>query len=94
VVEVFPSYQDQAFRIELWAKRWIRFPPSTRCLRGDPETHGARSHLSEEHYVMSKPTIRALKSIKEELNGGSPNLFRRQTAEAQRLHQRTMFDSS
>ncbi len=46
------------------------------------------------HYVMSKSTVkRALKSIREELEWWEPKLISEgKLVEAQRLHQRTMFD--
>jgi excinuclease ABC subunit B len=31
VVEIYPSYQDQAYRIELWAMRSTRSPRSIPC---------------------------------------------------------------
>jgi excinuclease ABC subunit B len=95
VVEVFPSYQDQAFRIELWGEEVDSISTIDPLLGEVIQKHTARVPIyPKSHYVMSKPTIRrALKSIKEELEWWEPKLIQEgKLLEAQRLHQRTMFD--
>src|SRR5947207_11438719 len=95
VVEVFPSYQDQAFRIELWGEEVDSISTIDPLLGEVIQKHTTRVPIyPKTHYVMSKPTIkRALKSIKEELDGWEPKLIAEgKLLEAQRLHQRTMFD--
>src|SRR4030081_780055 len=95
VVEIYPSYQDQAFRIELWGDEIDSISTIDPLLGEVIERHTSRVPIyPKSHYVMSKPTIkRALKSIKEELEWWEPKLIAEgKLLEAQRLHQRTMFD--
>ena len=95
VVEVYPSYQDQAYRIELWGDEIDSISTIDPLLGEVIEQHSSRVPIyPKTHYVMSRPTIkRALKSIKEELEWWEPKLIAEgKLVEAQRLHQRTMFD--
>ncbi|MGI8835223.1 MAG: excinuclease ABC subunit UvrB [Pyrinomonadaceae bacterium] len=95
VVEVFPSYQDQALRIELWGEEVDSISTIDPLLGEVIQKHTSRIPIyPKSHYVMSKPTIRrALKSIKDELEWWEPKLIQEsKLLEAQRLHQRTMFD--
>ncbi len=95
VVELFPSYQDQAFRIELWGEEVDSISTIDPLLGEVVHKHASRVPIyPKSHYVMSQPTIkRALKSIKEELEWWEPRLIAEgKLLEAQRLHQRTMFD--
>jgi excinuclease ABC subunit B len=95
VIELFPSYQDQAFRIELWGEEVDSISTIDPLLGEVITKHTARVPIyPKSHYVMSRPTIkRALKSIKEELEWWEPRLIGEgKLLEAQRLHQRTMFD--
>ena len=95
VVEVFPSYQDQAFRIELWGEEIDSISTIDPLLGEVLHKHTSRLAIyPKSHYVMPKSTLkRALKSIKEELDWWEPKLIAEgKLVEAQRLHQRTMFD--
>jgi excinuclease ABC subunit B len=95
VVEIYPSYQDQAYRIELWGDEIDSISTIDPLLGEIIERHTSRVPIyPKTHYVMSRPTIkRALKSIKEELEWWEPKLIAEgKLVEAQRLHQRTMFD--
>jgi len=95
VVEIYPSYQDQAFRIELWGEEVDSISTIDPLLGEVITKHTSRVPIyPKSHYVMSKPTVkRALKSIKEELEWWEPRLINEgKLLEAQRLHQRTMFD--
>ena len=95
VVEVFPSYQDQAFRIELWGEEIDSISTIDPLLGEVIQRHSSRVPLyPKSHYVMSRSTIKkALKSIREELEWWEPKLISEgKLLEAQRLHQRTMFD--
>ena len=95
VVEVYPSYQDLAYRIELWGDEIDSISTVDPLLGEVVEKHTSRVPIyPKTHYVMSRPTIkRALKSIKEELDWWEPKLINEgKLVEAQRLHQRTMFD--
>ena len=95
VVEVYPSYQDQAYRIELWGDEIDSISTIDPLLGEVVEKHTSRVPIyPKTHYVMSRPTIkRAIKTIREELEWWEPKLIAEgKLVEAQRLHQRTMFD--
>ena len=95
VVEIFPSYQDQAYRIELWGDEIDSISTVDPLLGEVIHKHTSRIPIyPKTHYVMSKSTVkRALKSIREELEWWEPKLISEgKLVEAQRLHQRTMFD--
>ena len=95
VVEIYPSYQDQAYRIELWGDEIDSISTIDPLLGEVIEKHSSRVPIyPKTHYVMSRPTIkRALKTIREELEWWEPKLISEgKLVEAQRLHQRTMFD--
>jgi excinuclease ABC subunit B len=95
VVELYPSYQDQAYRIELWGDEIDSISTIDPVLGEVIEKHTSRVPIyPKTHYVMSRPTIkRAIKTIKEELEWWEPKLINEgKLVEAQRLHQRTMFD--
>jgi len=95
VVEVFPSYQDLAYRIELWGDEIDSISTIDPLLGEVLERHKERIPIyPKTHYVMSRSTIkRALKTIREELEWWEPKLIAEgKLVEAQRLHQRTMFD--
>ena len=95
VVEIYPSYQDQAYRIELWGDEIDSISTIDPLLGEVIEKHSSRVPIyPKTHYVMSRPTIkRAIKTIREELEWWEPKLIQEgKLVEAQRLHQRTMFD--
>jgi len=95
VVEIYPSYQDLAYRIELWGDEIDSISTIDPLLGEVIEKHASRVPIyPKTHYVMSRPTIkRAIKTIREELEWWEPKLIAEgKLVEAQRLHQRTMFD--
>jgi excinuclease ABC subunit B len=95
VVEIYPSYQDLAYRIELWGDEIDSISTIDPLLGEVVEKHTSRVPIyPKTHYVMSRPTIkRAIKTIREELEWWEPKLIQEgKLVEAQRLHQRTMFD--
>ena len=95
VIEVFPSYQDQALRIELWGDEIDAISTIDPLLGEVLQKHTSRLPIyPKTHYVMPGSTIkRAIKSIREELDWWEPKLIAEgKLVEAQRLHQRTMFD--
>jgi excinuclease ABC subunit B len=95
VVEIFPSYQERAYRIELWGDEIDSISTIDPLLGEVLEKHTSRVPIyPKTHYVMSRPTIkRAIKTIREELEWWEPKLIAEgKLVEAQRLHQRTMFD--
>src|SRR5436190_1252230 len=95
VVELYPSYQDEAYRIEFWGDE-IDSVYTIDPLLGEVVTkHETRIPIyPKTHYVMSKPVIkRAIQSIKDELVEHEELLVNEgKIVEAQRLHQRTMYD--
>jgi excinuclease ABC subunit B len=94
VVEVFPSYDESAYRIELWGDE------IDGLFQIDPLTGQIREALSrlpvypKTHYVMSVDMKeRAMATIEEELNWWKVELEKQgKLIEAQRLWQRTKFD--
>ena len=94
VVEVYPAYEEQGVRIELWGdqiERITRFDPLT----GDTIVRLQRAAIyPATHFVTQRSTVeRAIVRIREELDDrllelrGAGRLL-----EAQRLEQRTNFD--
>lgn len=95
VVEIYPSYQDQAYRIEFWGDEIDSIYTIDPLLGEVIAKHETRIPIyPKTHYVMSKATIkRAIKTIKEELDQHEEKLVNEgRIVEAQRLHQRTMYD--
>jgi excinuclease ABC subunit B len=94
-VEVYPSYQDQAYRIELWGDEVDSVSTIDPLLGEVLQKHTSRLPIyPKTHYVMPKSTVkRAIKTIREELDWWEPQLIKEgKLVEAQRLHQRTMYD--
>ncbi|HEX8285137.1 MAG TPA: excinuclease ABC subunit UvrB [Pyrinomonadaceae bacterium] len=94
-VEVYPSYQDQAYRIELWGDEVDSVSTIDPLLGEVLEKHTSRLPIyPKTHYVMPKTTVkRAIKTIRDELEWWEPQLIKEgKLMEAQRLHQRTMYD--
>jgi excinuclease ABC subunit B len=95
VVEIYPSYQDMAYRVEFWGDEIDSIYTIDPLLGEVVHKHESRLPIyPKTHYVMSKPTIkRAIKTIKEELEWWEESLVNEgKVVEAQRLHQRTMYD--
>jgi len=95
VVEVYPSYQDEAYRIELWGDEIDSISTIDPLLGEVTQKHSSRLPIyPKSHYVMPRSTIKgAIKSIRDELEWWEPKLIDEgKLVEAQRLHQRTMFD--
>jgi excinuclease ABC subunit B len=95
VVEIYPSYQEQAFRIEFWGDEVEGIYTIDPLLGEVLKKHDSRLPIyPKTHYIMSKQTIkRAVKTIKEELHWWEEELVKQgKIVEAQRLHQRTMYD--
>jgi excinuclease ABC subunit B len=94
-VEIYPSYQDQAYRVEFWGDEIDAVSTIDPLLGEVIHRHEARVPIyPRTHYVMSKQTIRrAIRSIREELEWWEAQLIAEgKLVEAQRLHQRTMYD--
>jgi len=94
VIEVFPTYDDYAYRIELWGEEIESLSQIDPLLGQVRQTYLRLPIYPKTHYVMSEETReKAMESIREELEWWRPNLEKEgKLIEAQRLHQRTMFD--
>ncbi|MBK8146697.1 MAG: excinuclease ABC subunit UvrB [Acidobacteria bacterium] len=95
IVEIYPSYQDMAYRIEFWGDEIDAVYTIDPLLGEVKQKHETRLPIyPKTHYVMSPGTIkRALKTIKEELVWWEEELIKQgKLVESQRLHQRTMYD--
>jgi excinuclease ABC subunit B len=95
VIEIYPSYQDQAYRVELWGDEIDSISTIDPLLGEVIKKHDMRLPIyPRTHYVTTRGTVkRAIKSIKEELKWWEPQLIEQnKLVEAQRLHQRVMYD--
>ncbi len=94
VIEVFPTYDDYAYRIELWGDEVAGLTQVDPLLGQVRHTYLRLPIYPKTHYVMTRETReKALKSIEEELLAWHPELEKQgKVVEAQRLYQRTMFD--
>ena len=94
VIEVFPPYDDYAYRIELWGDEidtLAQIDPLTGQVR---QTYLRLPIYPKSHYVMSRKTREeAIESIRRELEWWRGELEKQgKLVEAQRIWQRTMFD--
>jgi excinuclease ABC subunit B len=94
VIEVFPTYDEYAYRIEMWGDEVENLYQIDPLLGEVKKTYGRLPIYPKTHYVMSRLTKEAaVDSIKAELEQWRPQLEAQgKIIEAQRLHQRTMFD--
>ena len=94
IIEVFPSYDEKALRIELFGDEvdgLVSFNPITgQTIR----RHDKIAIYPKSHFVMPRErTVKAVDRIRAELAGWQTRLEQSgKLLEAQRLHQRTMFD--
>src|ERR1700674_1111279 len=94
VIEVYPTYDDNAYRIELWGDEVDSLAQIDPLLGQVKQTYVRLPIYPKTHYVMSEETkLKAMDSIREELAWWHKELEKQgKTIEAQRLFQRTMFD--
>src|SRR5437867_11754468 len=94
VIEVFPTYDDFAYRIELWGDEVENLSQIDPLLGQVKQTYHRLPIYPKTHYVMTpEMRDRAMESIRAELEWWRPHLEKEgKLVEAQRLHQRTMFD--
>ncbi len=94
VVELYPTYDDNAFRIELWGDEIESLSQIDPVLGQVKQTYLRLPIYPKTHYVMDAPTRQqAMQSIENELQWWHKELESRgKLIEAQRLYQRTMFD--
>ena len=94
VIEVFPTYDDNAFRIELWGDE-IESLSQVDPLTGQvKQTYLRLPIYPKTHYVMSGVQRKnAIESIQQELAEWQPQLEKAgKLIEAQRISQRVKFD--
>jgi len=94
VIELFPTYDDLAYRIELWGDEIESLSQIDPLLGQVRQTYLRLPIYPKTHYVMSEETReKARASIQEELAWWKRELEKQgKQVEAQRLSQRTMFD--
>jgi excinuclease ABC subunit B len=94
VIEIYPTYDDMAYRIELWGDE-IESLSQIDPLFGTVKQKYLRLPIyPKTHYVMKPETrSKAVDSIKDELGWWEKELEKQgRVVEAQRVHQRTMYD--
>ncbi|MGA8199255.1 MAG: excinuclease ABC subunit UvrB [Candidatus Sulfotelmatobacter sp.] len=94
VIEVFPTYDDMAYRIELWGDQ-VESLAQIDPLFGTVKQKYVRLPIyPKTHYVMKDETrATAVESIKKELAWWEVELEKQgRVVEAQRIHQRVKFD--
>ncbi len=94
VIELMPTYDDYAYRIELWGDEIESLSQIDPLLGQVRQTYVRLPIYPKTHYVMADETKEsAMASIRKELEEWHPELIRQnKLIEAQRLWQRTMFD--
>ncbi|HUO31686.1 MAG TPA: excinuclease ABC subunit UvrB [Bryobacteraceae bacterium] len=94
VIELYPTYEDHAYRIELWGDEIESLSQIDPLLGQVRQTYQRLPIYPKTHYVMSEETRNsAMASIVTELDWWHKELEKQgKLIEAQRLWQRTMFD--
>ena len=94
VVEVFPTYDDMAYRIELWGDEISSLTQIDPLFGTVKQKYMRLPIYPKTHYVMKEETrASAVESIKKELAWWEVEMEKQgRLVEAQRIHQRTMFD--
>jgi excinuclease ABC subunit B len=96
-IEIYPPYQDQGYRIEMWGQQieaLRQIDPLTGEVRSGHEEMPRVSIYPKSHYVVPQDQKeRAIQSIYAELDWWKKELEKAgKFVEAQRVTQRTMFD--
>jgi excinuclease ABC subunit B len=93
-VEIFPAYEEQGVRIELWGDEVERISKINVVSGETIAVLETAAIYPAKHFVTSRPTLeRAVGTIRTELNGRLEELRRSgKLLEAQRLESRTNFD--
>jgi len=94
VIEVFPTYDDMAYRIELWGDEISSLGQIDPLFGTVKQKYMRLPIYPKTHYVMKEETrASAVDSIKKELAWWEVELEKQgRLVESQRIHQRTMFD--
>src|SRR6266436_8450695 len=93
-IEIHPTYESVGFRIELWGDEVDKLS-SFDPLTGDEfRVFDRLTVYPKSHFVMPRPRIeQAIETIRTELQGWEALLEQQgRLLEAQRVHQRTLFD--
>ncbi|MFI5117129.1 MAG: excinuclease ABC subunit UvrB [Terriglobales bacterium] len=94
IIEIFPTYEDNAYRIELWGDEVESLAQIDPLFGTVKQKYGRLPVYPKSHYVM-KPERKqaAVQTILEELAWWEAELEKQgRMVEAQRIHQRTRFD--
>jgi len=97
IIEIYPTYEDNAYRIEMWGDqidKLRQIDPLTGEIRSGQEDFARVTIYPKTHYVMpQEQRDRAIVGIQEELGWWKKEMEKQgKFVEAQRLVQRTMFD--
>jgi len=97
ILEIYPTYEDNAYRIEMWGDqidKLRQIDPLTGEIRAGHEDLARVTIYPKTHYVMQpEQRDRAIISIQDELDWWKKELEKQgKFVEAQRVVQRTMFD--
>jgi excinuclease ABC subunit B len=94
VIEIFPTYDDMAYRVELFGEEVDSLSQIDPLFGTVRQKYVRLPIYPKTHYVMKPETRnRALQSIQEELAWWEVELEKQgRMVEAQRVHQRTMYD--
>jgi len=97
IIEIFPTYEDNAYRIEMWGEQidtLRQIDPLTGAVRSGHEDLPRVPIYPRNHYVTPQNLReRAIETIQEELEWWKKELEKQgKFVEAQRVTQRTMFD--
>jgi excinuclease ABC subunit B len=94
VIEIFPTYEDMAYRVELWGDEVEALSQIDPMFGTVKQKYLRLPIYPKTHYVMKPETrSRAVQSIREELAWWEGELGKQgRMVESQRVHQRTMYD--
>jgi excinuclease ABC subunit B len=93
-VEVHPTYESLGFRIELWGDEVDKLSTFDPLTGDELQVLDRLTIYPKSHFVMPRPRLeQAVETIKAELAGWEVLLEQQgRLLEAQRVHQRTLFD--
>jgi excinuclease ABC subunit B len=93
-VEIHPTYENVGFRIELWGDEVDKLSTFDPLTGDEFDVLDRLTVYPKSHFVMPRPRLeQAVDTIKAELNGWEKLLEQQgRLLEAQRVHQRTLFD--
>src|SRR5215469_5381811 len=97
IIEIYPTYEDQGYRIEMWGDQidtLRQIDPVTGEIRSGQENLSRVPIYPKTHYVMpQEQRDRAIVGIQDELDWWKKELEKQgKFVEAQRVVQRTLFD--